>query len=245
MQNNYQPSENNPNQASSSSSITTGIVILIIGVIVLLKQFGMPIPSWIFSWKILLIGIGFVILLRNNFKGSSGFILILIGSIFLLRDQYILKLDSGIITAIAIIGIGIIIILNSVRKNYEIKTGKKAAQINRENLDSIYAETIFGSVTKNVISKNFEGGSLTSIFGAMTINLTQADMENDGIIDVTCVFGTIELIVPSNWKVNSDVKVIFGGVNDTRPILAISWEDETRILYLRGLCLFGGVEIKN
>lgn len=233
------------NNSNSSSSVTTGIVILIIGILVLIKQFGVPIPSWIFSWKVLLIGIGLIILLRNNFKGSSGFILILVGGLFLLRDHYALRLDSGIIAAIAIIGIGIIVILNSVRKNYETKTGKKAAQINRESLDSVYAETIFGAITKNIISKNFEGGSLTSIFGAMTINLTQADMEDMGVIDVTCIFGGIEIIVPSNWKVDSDVKVIFGGVEDKRPILAISWEDETKILHLRGVCFFGGVEIKN
>ncbi len=53
---------------------------------------GAGIPEWIFSWQILLIGIGIFSGLAHEFRGPGWLIMILVGTFFLL-DQLIPGLD--------------------------------------------------------------------------------------------------------------------------------------------------------
>jgi hypothetical protein len=110
-------------------------------------------------------------------------------------------------------------------------------------LDSV---NIFGGLKKNIISKDFQGGEIVTIFGGSELNLTQADVTGRITLEVTQIFGGIKLIVPPHWRIQSEELVsIFGGVDDKRPILANPTYDEHRVLVLRGTNIFGGIDIKS
>lgn len=110
--------------------------------------------------------------------------------------------------------------------------------------DFVNTTCIFGGTKKVVLSKNFKGGDLVNVFGGAEIDLTQADINDKAVIEVTAIFGGATLIVPSNWEVKSTVITIFGGINDKRKIAALT-EQTGKKLILKGTVIFGGVEIKS
>ncbi|MBC7866733.1 MAG: hypothetical protein H7X88_04285, partial [Gloeobacteraceae cyanobacterium ES-bin-316] len=61
----------------------TGIFFLVIGSLLMARTVGADFPSWFFSWPMILIGIGVFTGLRQNFRGGSWVVLLIIGGIFL------------------------------------------------------------------------------------------------------------------------------------------------------------------
>jgi len=65
-----------------------GIVFLGIGGLLYAEKIGLDVPHWVFSWQMLLIVIGAIKGIKNNFHGSSWLILMLFGGIFM-WDEYV------------------------------------------------------------------------------------------------------------------------------------------------------------
>src|SRR6476469_2762299 len=66
--------------------IWSGLLLLAVGGLLLARQIGADIPDWMFHWPMLLIAIGLLISLKSGFRNTGVFIMILIGSAFLLND---------------------------------------------------------------------------------------------------------------------------------------------------------------
>ena len=64
-------------------------------------------------------------------------------------------------------------------------------------------------------------------------------------IDVTAIFGGAVLIVPENWNVKTDLVTIFGGFSDKRTITSETKDGEESVLYVKGVVMFGGGELKS
>jgi hypothetical protein len=110
--------------------------------------------------------------------------------------------------------------------------------------DMIDSVSIFGSIRKNILSKNFRGGEVVSFLGGTELNLTQADLTKPAVLEMTQVFGGSKLIVPSNWTIQSTELVsVFGGVDDKR--MVSQNVDPNKVLILKGTNVFGGLEIKS
>lgn len=111
--------------------------------------------------------------------------------------------------------------------------------------DYIDTVAILGGIKKNVISKNFKGGEIVSIFGGTELNLMQADIQHPVELEAVQVFGGTTLIVPPHWQVKSDEMVaILGGIDDKRPAYQQNY-DPNKVLILKGTTLFGGLSIKS
>lgn len=112
--------------------------------------------------------------------------------------------------------------------------------------DALDAVTIFGSLKRNIISKNFPGGEAVTIFGGTELNLLQADINGPIVLELTQVFGGAKLVVPTHWRIQTtEVVSIFGGVEDKRPLPAEGSSDTTKVIIIKGVCLFGGIDIKS
>ena len=110
--------------------------------------------------------------------------------------------------------------------------------------DFIDITAVFGGVKKNVLSKSFKGGDITSFMSGSEIDLSQADFTGTIKIDVTNIFGGTKLIVPPTWDVQNDITAIFGGVDDKRQITGVAM-DHNKVLVLDGTCMFGGIDIRS
>lgn len=121
-----------------------------------------------------------------------------------------------------------------------------ASEEEKKNSSNDYLESVnvFGGCHQAVFSKNFKGGEIVAVFGGCDLNLTQADFEGEITIDVTAIFGGAKIIVPPGWRVKSEVTAVFGGLDDKRSIQPLA-EGVDKILIIRGIALFGGVDIRN
>ncbi|MEO7922923.1 MAG: LiaF domain-containing protein [Chitinophagaceae bacterium] len=236
--------------------VWTGVFILLIGVAALVKASVTDLPDWVFSWQMFLIVLGFFLGLKHGFKGGAWFILIIVGGAFLVRDIYPDLEIRRYIWPIVLMFVGAMLIFRPRGRSYRCRDGQKknpSSGIEEATLvdeshdikdDYVDSTSFFGGTKKNIISKNFKGGDLVSIFGGTELDLTRADFNGTATLDLTTIFGGTKLIVPSNWTIKSEVVTIFGGMEDKRNMQAVT-DNSEKILVLDGTVIFGGIEIKS
>ena len=227
------------------------ILLIVAGGLLFLETFDLvnfSIRHLIFNWKTLLIAIGLLILVSNEHR-IAGYILIGLGIVFWVPYffDYSIRL-SQVFWPLVLIGVGLIIL---TRRNIHGRIGgHRHRSMNPDGtLDTDYIDdvSIFGGGVKRYSTQNLKGGNVTAIFGGSEIDLTTSQMAADGtVVDVFTMFGGTKFIIPSNWKVKSEAVALFGGFSDKR-IHKQQPEDgvDEKVLLIKGLVLFGGVEIKN
>ena len=238
------------------SRIWSGLILVGAGLLLLGYKMGAPIPGWIFTWPVLLIGIGLLIGIKSRFHNPGSMIMILIGGIFLL-DQEIPGVDfHNYIVPIILISVGIIFILSPRSHSFRRNRRWDRMHFDEDNLknegissstdDSEYLDivAVFGGIKKNVQSKNFKGGEIVSFMGGSEINFMHADIQNPIELEVNNVFGGTKLIIPSNWDVKNEISAVFGGVEDKRNF-SNSIPESNKKIVLKGACVFGGIEVTN
>lgn len=247
--------QNKMEQHHRNGHIWTGMLLLLVGIVALMKSYVENFPEWIFSWQMLLITLGLFVGFRHRFHGVAWFILLLIGGTFLANDYF---LDGGLrrhLWPVILIVIGLFFIFRSrfkpSRHCYEKRNLGKPGEESYVPGEEMYSQddfvdttSIFGGTKKNILSKEFKGGDIVNVFGGTELNLTQSDIKGTAVLELTTIFGGTKLIVPSNWSVRSEAVTIFGGIEDKRQLPQTSDHPE-KILLLKGTVIFGGIDIKS
>ena len=247
--------------------ILAGLFLLGIGAVLFLKQFGFPMPYWLFRWPVVLIIIGLFIGVRHNFRGPGWLILLIIGSISLadmVSPDYSI---SNFTAPIIVVAIGLVMILRPKKnrnKNfydpsdywkgnqdpnvYPAQPQQPKQEDFKQNYysseDYIDSVSVFGNVKKVVVSKDFKGGDMVALLGGNEIDLSQADINGRAVLDVTVILGGTKLILPSHWDVKSEMVAFFGGIEDKRQLSPAN-NNPNKLLILKGTSIFGGIEIRN
>ncbi len=227
--------------------ILLGLLLLLAGVILMLKYYNIlpfDLPYYVFSWKSLLVVLGIIFIITEKNK-STGIILFLIGSVFItgeVLDMRFWEVVRFVIPMVLIVaGLTILMRRQTFRpKQINIPEGDNVN-------DYINDVNIFGGGEKRIKSQNFKGGQLTAIFGGSEIDFRHAQLAPGvNAIDLMCIFGGTSIRVPDDWEVKIEVSAIFGGFADERKFeKKDTIENPDKILYLKGLVLFGGGEIKS
>jgi predicted membrane protein len=212
-----------------------GICLLLLGVGFLLQQadlfnFSSALSVW---WPLILILIGIIQLTnRSHSSGVSGWLFLLIGGLFL-ADQWT---DANLLIylwPLILIFIGLTFIFS---RGYQ---RKKPA----DSKNAIQTLLFFSGTEVRNRSKSFEGGSVTAVFGGAEIDLREAVMSDKGAaLDLTTVFGGINIYVAEGVQVEVSGLPIFGGCNDKTRKMG---ENYTSVLKVNALTVFGGVEISH
>lgn len=234
-----------------------GVVLIVIGLFLFLQNLHLAVPYWVFSWKMLLIVVGLLFAIKHRFRGGPWFVMVLVGGIFLAEDilPWPINLPRyGWPLVLVIVGIFILTKRPHVRAAKEESRKRwaekweaasyQSAIMSATGEDYVSASAIFGGTDRVVLSKNFQGGDITAVFGGSEINLIQADFNGTVILEANAIFGGIELIIPSNWEVKLEVNTVFGGVDDKRQVDQMT-HNTGKMLILRGSCIFGGIDIKS
>ena len=240
-------------------STAIGIVFLVVGGIWLLRLAGFPLPSWLFTWEMILIGLGIFTGIRNGFRDFSWLVFILVGGVFMLDNIWPDLTFRKYMWPAIIITLGLVFIFapkgpcKSHRRRSrppQYGSSQDAVATTREEYEfdntletALDIVSIFGGVTKKVLSKQFVGGDVVCIFGGAQINLANADFKSPIVLDLVQIFGGTKLVVPANWEIRSEIAAIFGGVDDKRPQPANAIPEKTVIL--KGTIIFGGVEVNS
>lgn len=231
-----------------------GLVVVIVGAVLLSQQMGVILPDWLLSWPMFLIAIGVYIGAKHQFRKPGWIIICLVGIVFLV-DNFVVGINiSDYFWPVFIIAAGLYMIFgreNKWEKEWKrrktfgqsfIETETRKMDTNPE--DYIDHVAIFGSIEKNIISKDFRGGDIVCIFSGSEINLTQAEIKQPIVMDITNIFGGTSLIVPPNWEIKSEMVAILGGIEDKR-IQHATMPENQNVLILKGTSILGGIEIKS
>ncbi len=111
-------------------------------------------------------------------------------------------------------------------------------------VDRINESVIFSGVNRKLMTKNFQGGKATVIFGGLDLDLTQVDFTGVITLDLEVGFGGVKLIIPPHWDVRTEVSNIAAGLEDKR-MFREGGVDTNKVLILKGTLLFSGLEIKS
>ena len=208
---------------NNMKSILWGVVLVLLGVLVGTNSLGITnIDIFFDGWLSLFIIIPCFIGLFSNEDKTGNIIGLLVGVILLLGMNNILDLDK--IWKLIVPSIIVIIGLSLIFKNsFNSKVNDKINKLNKE---------------KNS-DKKFNGSDITACFGGIKLDLREAIIEKDIVINASSIFGGINILVPEDVNVIVKSTSIFGGVTNKKENT-----NSKKNIYINAMCMFGGVDIK-
>jgi predicted membrane protein len=214
-----------------------GLIIVTLGVLWTLDSLGIADAEYyIRYWPSALIALGAAKLWHvHRGRGSAfgGVVLIIIGSVLLLDDLVPASIDLFDLWPLLLVLLGSSLIWRSIN-------GRVAAPNDANS--TLSAVAVLGGVNRGNNSGAFRGGDLTAVMGGCEVDLRQARIDGEAVIDVFAMWGGIEIRVPEDWTVIGRVTPLLGGFEDkTRPPQTAT----AQRLVIRGFVIMGGVEVKN
>lgn len=209
-----------------------GALIIAVGTLLLLDNadvldFGDVVSRW---WPLAIILAGLLSLIANPRHWAIALIITAVGGTLLLNSLDVLDISAIVLPAILIF-VGLIVIFGRGLGSKTV-TGDQVSSFN-----------IFSGSELSSHSKQFQGGSVSTLFGGAEIDLRDAVPAPDASLDVFTAFGGVEIRVPDGWQVNMHGLPLFGGFEnatkkDTLPADAPK-------LDISATALFGGIEVKH
>lgn len=215
-----------------------GLVFVVVGVIFGLNALGITDINVFFDgWWTLFIIIPSIIEIIKEPTRIGNYIWLGIGVIFLLSAQGILDMSKiwKLIFPAILVAIGLGIIFKDVVGS---KVNEKIKELNKDDKEEYYAT--FSGQKLNFSGEDFKGASLNAIFGGIDLDLRDVNITQDQVVNATSVFGGIDILVPNNVNVKVKSNSLFGGVDNK----VKTYNENLPTIYIKGFCLFGGVEIK-
>jgi predicted membrane protein len=77
------------NRSPRNNRALAGLFLVVLGGIYLFRQMDLFfIPEWLFSWPVILIVIGILMGVKHNFRNPTSYVLMFIGSVFLIAHTF-------------------------------------------------------------------------------------------------------------------------------------------------------------
>lgn len=224
-------------------NIFWGLVLIIIGLIIGLNGLGVTNINLFFKgwWTLFIIVPCFIDLFNDKDKigdviGIVVGILLLLGCYDLFSFDILLKLLLPII--LIIIGLSLIF-----KNNTKVKTIMK--KLEKENGKTPEYCATFGENNASFDEEEFTGCNIDAIFGGVKLDLKNAKIKKDVVINATSIFGGVTIITPDDVNVKINSTPIFGGVEDERrKSKKEANEKKLKTIYINATCVFGGVSLK-
>ncbi|HEX3077426.1 MAG TPA: LiaF domain-containing protein, partial [Lachnospiraceae bacterium] len=102
----------------------------------------------------------------------------------------------------------------------------------------------FGSRNLNYNNMHFDGVAVTAVCGSVQINLRNAIIDRDIIIDVTTILGGVDIYVPNDVRIIINCTPILGGIDNKTINPSMSEGVNMPTIFINGSCILGGIDIK-
>lgn len=89
----------------------------------------------------------------------------------------------------------------------------------------------------------FPGAVLSAVLGAIELDLRNAIIRENVVIEAKTVLGGIDIYVPNYVKVVVNCTPILGGV-DNKTMAPLNADEQTVTIYLNATCVLGGIDVK-
>lgn len=217
-----------------------GFLLIFIGLILGLNAFGITNINLFFSgWWTLFIIIPSLVGLINDKEKTSSLIFLIIGVWLFLAERDLIEYELLIklLLPVILISIGLLLVFKDVLSI----NGKEIKKINANNKENNNYIAVFGSQDLKFEDEKVENLDLKSLLGGIKLDLRDAKIEKDIVINTLSVFGGIDIYVPDDVKVKVSSTPFFGGVEVKRKKQSSKKEIT---IYLNSVCIFGGVDVK-
>lgn len=226
------------------SNIIIGLIVLAIGIFLIgnitgLFKFNLFFEGW---WTVLIM-IAAVISMISDRPNIFNVYFLLFGAAMLLKYRGIFNEEvSGWLVALAllVVIIGLKLILGaffpSKTKIYFTDDGEKKTVYESNTGDE--ENVIFSEKIEKYNDREFKGASYSVVFGRLVLDLTGAAVTDGAYLNVECVFGGVEVIVPADVNVNVTKSAVFGEARNlaSRPAM-------TKVINGAIEAVFGSVRI--
>ena len=228
-----------------------GLLIILIGAIALLNNFGITAVSlsWFLNlvWPLLFVAAGVNWISRGSSgdRGRlahlvTGAVLVAVGVLFFGANAGLFDLDKTSFWKgfwpVIIILIGI----NVMFKNEHNISGNTA---------------IMGAVDKTKDSWELSSGDYTAVMGGIDLDIRKANFtEREVTLNLTAIMGGITVIVPEDVAITCQGTAILGavdllgkesgGIVGNANMQSGDLQNAARVLHLRCNCIMGGIEVK-
>lgn len=216
------------------SDIILGVILIILGIIFLGNEFDFwNIKLFFKGWWTLFIIVPSALGIWEKENRLSSFLGLLIGVLLLFatRDIIAWKSVGKIFLPALLIILGVSIIF---RKKFKVEKNKS-----KQNTKKYTA--IFGASEEKISNEEVLGTNVIAVFGGIELDLRQAIIKKDVVINCEAIFGGIDIILPDNVKVKTSGVPVFGGVENKKES---SKEENVPTVYINYVCVFAGVDIK-
>lgn len=212
-----------------------GLIVIAAGVLFTLDNLGfVHAENYTRFWPTGLIAIGLLKLSQTR-RGPPALVsmfMVVLGAWLLFGELTEYRIHFGDLWPVLLVLFGAYLVWQgvSVRASRPIEGGSM-----------ISAMAILGGVSRGSNTRDFRGADLTAILGGCELDLRNATLDGEAVIDVFSLWGGIEIRVPEEWIIDSHVVPILGGVDEKTRRPAAGGPHVT----VRGFAIMSGVEIKN
>ena len=234
--------------------VVFALLVMGLGIVFLLNalrviELGQGISLWSVLWPFCLTCMGVMLCKSDLSPVSLGIALfglyMLLYNVGVIPAEY--KLTWSMIWPAALILIGLTVLLGYLfpRKKEEgegffhVEKGDPVFEFSEEG-GYVRVESAFTTETKKVTGDEpFKGAKIDMSFGSLTVDLTEANIENGATIDADVSFGSMTLRLPAFVGVKSESSAAFGGVN-----CPAGDPDAAIRINLKGDVSFGKIEVE-
>ena len=226
----------------NTSNLIWGLLFILIGLFIGLNTLDIVSFNIFFDgWWTLIIIIPCLIGLINKEDKTGDIIGLLIGVALLLNAQGIISFDIiwKLAAPLILVIIGLSIILKG---NKDSKTNVVIKKINSNDNEKTSVCSTFSSQNIKLNKEKINNLELNAIFGGIEYDLRNGVIKEDIVINVTAIFGGIDIIVPDDVNVKIKSTSIFGGASNKKQLM--DDKEKKHTIYINASCVFGGVDIK-
>lgn len=234
--------ENNTNRASSQ--VVLGLLVVGMGILFLLDNLDiLNFRHAIGFWPLAFIVAGCVALFGNGARSGRssnymGGVLIAIGLLMIVGRMGYFYISWGTLWPLVMIALGGLVLYRSLGPGRVVREGV-AAGASPDNVVDIVA--VLGGFERRVSAQDFRGGEITAVMGGCALDLRDASIVKEAVINVFTIWGGINIKVPPDWTVVLNGTPVMGGFAEktARP------PDASKRLVITGYAIMGGVEVRN
>ena len=109
-----------------------------------------------------------------------------------------------------------------------------------EESDELDLVAVFDGIDLKSRARAFRGGSMLAWYGGITVDLREAELAPGARLSLHTLFGGIAIRTPPNWRIESKMKALGGGVDAPTPAKD---GPGSPVLTLTGTAVLGGISV--
>ena len=240
------------------AQMVLGLLVVVVGLLFLIDNLGwidLDVRRLVVPAALLVAGVLKLTQTRTNSGNVVGVVLVCVGSIGILRGIGFLAFEWRDLWPVAMIAAGIAIVYKaSNAANGSGSSDKAAAYQDFKAPDGgsgtpgvhgddqlVNVTSVMGASNRRVSTPDFRGGEVTAILGSSDLDLRQASINGEAVLNVFSFLGGITIKVPVDWVIVMEGTAILGGYEEkTAPPTG----NQKRMI-VRGYAILGGLEVRN